>query len=94
MSMLVAVIGVVLALATVGYFVFGRQHPQDAAGRGMNDVAGSEQFFGQTNDRPGGPGSESDGVVGPGVIAPGPSAEAGGVSEPSWGNPETIVDRD
>jgi hypothetical protein len=85
MSIFVAVVGAVLALGAVGYFVFVKRHPQNAAGDPTVEVrSASEQFFGERNDRPGGPGSEADGVVGPGRIAPGASAEAGGDSEPSW----------
>ncbi|MCU1362121.1 MAG: hypothetical protein JWN99_3410 [Ilumatobacteraceae bacterium] len=87
MSIFVAVLGVLLALGTVGYFLFGTRHPQNASSHSADkDVSPSRQFYGDKNDRPGGPGSEADGVVDPGVIAPGPSADAGG-TEPAWGRP-------
>ena len=88
MSVLVAWCGIALALITIGYFLFARRHPQDASGRPAGDTPTSQQFFGDTNDRPGGPGAEADGVAGRGSVAPGPSAEAGGASERAWEAPD------
>jgi hypothetical protein len=91
MSMFIAVLGVVLAVGTVAYFIFGKRHPQNASGTPGHDgetTSASRQFFGDKNDRPGGPGSEAEGVVGPGMLAPGPSAEAGGANDPAWVRPQ------
>jgi hypothetical protein len=82
MSIVVAILGVLLALGTVAYFLFDQRHPQNAVSRSSDqDSSPSRQFFGDKSDRPGGPGAEADGVVGRGDVAPGPSAEAGGSSE-------------
>jgi hypothetical protein len=76
--------GLVIAVAVVGtaftvlWFWFGRRHPEQAAGHPEPDRTGAARYFGDTDDRPAGPGAEADGVAGPGQPMPGPSAESGG----------------
>jgi hypothetical protein len=78
MATVVVIAAIVVTLATVAYFVFA-QHPQEASGpAGDRKRPASAEFFGDRNDRPGGPGSEADGVAERGQIVPGPSFEAGG----------------
>ena len=67
------VVGVVLVLVTLAWIVLHRRDPENAAGHDDRPVTGSTQFFGEVNDRPGDPGSESQAVPRPGE--PGPSAE-------------------
>jgi hypothetical protein len=76
MRMTTALIGVVLVLVVVGYFVFARKHPENAAGHDSGDPTSATDFFGNSDDRPAGPGAEAEGVVGDGQIAPGPSADS------------------
>ncbi len=77
MTVVFIIAAIVLTVAVVAWFLLNRQHPETAAGHPEPPRTGSAQFFGDTDDRPGGPGSESDGVAGDGQPAPGPSAEAG-----------------
>lgn len=74
MSVVVIVVGIVLVVAVVAWFVASRRHPEDAAGHSAGPREGSDRFFSDTNDRPAGPGAEADGVAGPGEPMPGPSA--------------------
>jgi hypothetical protein len=76
-TVVIIVAAVVLTGAVVLWFLLARKHPESAAGHPEPDRSGSAQFFGDTDDRPAGPGAEDDGVAGPGEPAPGPSAEAG-----------------
>jgi hypothetical protein len=81
------VVALVLVIATVGYFALARKHPEDAAGHRVEDPSESTNMYGNTDDRPAGPGAEADGVTDGGQIAPGPSAE----SLPQ--SPEQIITR-
>jgi hypothetical protein len=77
METVVIVGSVVVTASVVLWFIFARQHPENAAGDRDPVRNSSAEFFGDTNDRPAGPGAEADGVAAPGQPAPGPSAEAG-----------------
>ncbi len=72
----VIALGIVAVAAVVGWFLFRRNEPEDAASHGTADRTGSALYDGDVNDRPAGPGAEADGVAGPGEPVPGPSAEA------------------
>jgi hypothetical protein len=76
MRTLAVILGIALALAAVGYFAFARKHPESAAGHDTADPSSSTDFFGNSDDRPAGPGAEAESVLGDGQIAPGPSADA------------------
>ena len=75
-SVLLVVVGIVAVAAVVGWFLFRRNDPEDAASHGDTDRSGSALYHGDPDDRPAGPGAEADGVAGPGEPVPGPSAEA------------------
>jgi hypothetical protein len=75
-SIIVVVLGIVAVAALIGWFLFRRNEPEDAASHGTPDRIGSDLYYGDVNDRPGSPGAEADGVAGPGEPVPGPSAEA------------------
>ena len=75
-GVIVVVLGIIAVLAVVGWFLFRRNEPENAASHGSPDRTGSTLYYGDVNDRPGGPGAEADGVAGPGEPVPGPSAEA------------------
>ena len=75
-STIVVVLGIVAVAALIGWFLFRRNEPEDAASHGTPDRIGSDLYCGDVNDRPGSPGAEADGVAGPGEPVPGPSAEA------------------
>jgi hypothetical protein len=75
---IVIVVALISTAATVLWFWFGRRNPETAAGHSEPDRTGSGLFFGDSDDRPAGPGAEADGVAGPGQPMPGPSAESGG----------------
>jgi hypothetical protein len=75
-GVIVVVLGIIAVLAVVGWFLFRRNEPENAASHGSPDRTGSALYYGDVNDRPGGPGAEADGVAGPGEPVPGPSAEA------------------
>lgn len=81
MRVAVIVIAIVVVVAVVAWFLTARQHPESAASHPEPERTGSAQFFGDTDDRPAGPGAEDDGVAAPGQPAPGPSAESGGERE-------------
>jgi hypothetical protein len=74
MSIVIAIVAAVAVIAVIAYFVKA-QHPEEAASHGEPEREGSALFHGSTHDRPGGPGSEADGVPLDGQPAPGPSAE-------------------
>lgn len=70
-----AIVAVVVVVATVAWFLLARKHPENAT-RDATGERGGREFFGDPNDRPGGPGSEADAVPERGAPAPGPSAES------------------
>jgi hypothetical protein len=74
MAWFVAIVGVVLVVAVVGYFLGTRKVPENVADHHPSDVRGSTLFFSETNDRPAGPGAEDEAVPERGQPAPGPSA--------------------
>jgi hypothetical protein len=80
MHIVIISIAVVAVVGLLMWFVLNDRHPESASthlgsqGEAGNR-AGSAAFFGDTNDRPAGPGAEADGVAGRGRPAPGPSAE-------------------
>jgi hypothetical protein len=76
-TVVIIIAAIVLTVAVVAWFLLARKHPESAAGHPEPPRTGSAQFFGDPDDRPGGPGAESDGVAAPGEPAPGPSAETG-----------------
>ncbi len=81
MAVVVIILTVVVALGVIAWFVANGRHPETAASHVRSqDQAGERHgaaaFFGDSNDRPAGPGAEDDGVAGRGRPAPGPSAEA------------------
>jgi hypothetical protein len=72
---LVIVLAVAAVVGVVAWFVFNRKHPENAAGHPAPAREGSALYYGDTNDRPGSPGAEADGVADRGSPVPGPSAE-------------------
>jgi hypothetical protein len=83
MATVVVIVGLVLVLGTLGWFVLARKHPENAAGlkpashETDGHASASREFFGEVNDRPGSPGAEAQGVADRGQIVPGPSADTG-----------------
>jgi len=78
-DVVVIVIGIVLVVVVVGWFVASRRNPEDAADhRSTPARTGSAEFFGDVNDRPGSPGAEAMDVPERGSPAPGPGADTGG----------------
>jgi hypothetical protein len=75
-GLVVVIVGIAAVVVLVGWFFLHRNDPEDAAGHPEPDRTGSAQYFGDVDDRPGGPGAEADGVAGPGEPVSGPSAEA------------------
>src|SRR3954454_15004122 len=75
MEWIVIGIACLLVVGSVLYFILVRNRPENASGHSEPDRVGSAWMYGDVNDRPGGPGSEDDGVAGPGQVVPGPSAE-------------------
>jgi hypothetical protein len=76
MSTAIAVIGALLAVVLIVWFVAQRKHPEDASGHLGPDRTGTALMHGDTHDRPAGPGAEDEFVSGDGRIGPGPSAES------------------
>jgi len=74
-NLVVVIVGVVAVVAVVGWFLFRRNDPEDAAGHPEPERTGSALYHGDVDDRPAGPGAEADGVAGAGEPVPGPSAE-------------------
>jgi hypothetical protein len=74
--MVVIVVGFLAVAVVVGWFLFRRNEPEDAASHEGPVRTGSALYHGDVNDRPAGPGAEADGVAGPGEPVPGPSAES------------------
>jgi hypothetical protein len=75
-SVVIVVAGIIAVVGVVGWFLFRRIEPEDAASHAGPDRTAAALYHGDTDDRPGGPGAEADGVAGPGEPVPGPSAEA------------------
>jgi hypothetical protein len=75
-NMVVIVVGFIAVAVVVGWFLFRRSEPEDAASHEEPDRSGSALYHGDVNDRPAGPGAEADGVAGPGEPVSGPSAES------------------
>jgi hypothetical protein len=75
-NMVVIVGGIIAVAVVVGWFLFRRNEPEDAASHAEPDRTGSALYHGDVDDRPAGPGAEADGVAGPGEPVPGPSAES------------------
>lgn len=75
----VVVVGVALAAVVIGYFVFSRQHPENADRHEpydadtASDATGRGTLPGKVNERPAGPDAEGQAVDGRGDVAPGPS---------------------
>lgn len=86
MATVVIVLAIVAVLAVVGWFAFGRQHPENAAAH--PGPTGAVRYRGVTDDRPAGPGAEAEGVVGRGSIAPGAMPQGDSADpdahEPPW----------
>ena len=76
MTTAIAIIGALLAIGLVVWFVALRKHPEAASGHPEPDRTGSALMHGDTDDRPAGPGAEDEFVSGDGRIGPGPSAES------------------
>ena len=77
MTVAVIIVAIVLAVAVCAWFFVGRSSEEAAEHGRTEQRSASQMTFGDVNDRPGGPGAEADGVVGPGQIAPGPTPELG-----------------
>ncbi len=73
MAWVIVVIGVVVVLGVIAYFVKAKD-PEDAASHGDHEHHGTDQFH-PDNQGPAGPGAEDDGVVAAGQAGPGPSAD-------------------
>ena len=69
-GIVVAVIGGLAALVAVAWIFLHRNDPEDASSHTDAAVHGSRLMFGDTNDRPGDPGSESMAVPRPGEPGP------------------------
>lgn len=93
MGLVVAIVAVVLVAALIIWFVATRQHPERAATHTDLPAGESTSLFGRTDDRPGGPGLEADGVAGAGQPAPGPSASSLTDNPPRTLDPERPRDR-
>ena len=75
-AVIVVVAGALAVLATVAWIVFHRNDPEHASGHSDRATTGSTLMFGEVNDRPGDPGTESMAVPRPGE--PGPSPQEDG----------------
>jgi hypothetical protein len=75
MSIAVVVLGVVLVVVAVGWFVLNRKNPENAASHAEPPRTGGAAMYGDVDDRPAGPGAEDEFVSDAGSIGPGPSAE-------------------
>jgi hypothetical protein len=96
-SVLVAILGVIATLVAVGWIMFHRKDPENAASHTDRPVAGSTLMFGDENDRPGDPGSESMAVPRPGEPGPAqrPTGDPSGSSrQPPYSSTYPEVDPD
>ncbi len=59
MTTLVIILAIVATVAVVGWFVFQRQHPEQAASHSQPDTVTTSERLYQTADRPAGPDAES-----------------------------------
>lgn len=81
-ELIALIIGVGLALAVIGYFVFVRKHPENADRHTSydndvsSDATGRGTLPGRVRERPAGPDAEGQAVTGRGEIGSGPSPGA------------------
>jgi hypothetical protein len=74
-AVVVVVAGGLAVLATLAWIVFHRNDPEHAAGHADHATTGSALMFGDVNDRPGDPGTESMAVPRPGEPGPSPHGD-------------------
>jgi hypothetical protein len=71
-TVVVLVVGLALTAAAVAWILFHRNEPETASRHTDRAVEDSTQWWGDTNDRPGDPGAESQAVPRPGEPGPMP----------------------
>ena len=75
-ALIVVMAGGLAVLATLTWIVFHGNDPEDAAGHTDDPVTDSTLMFGEVNDRPGDPGTESMAAPRPGEPAPSPEEDS------------------